>query len=278
METPLYHFEQFMEPDFPICTSDPPYKKLFVHSHFHKAAELNMITSGQAQVIVGSKQFHCRKGDIIFIPPYTVHQIISITEDVRLRGIIFEFSIIEAAHISIDYEKLFTRYLKLHPIILPMHPCYKQLKEYIEIILKTYDEPSAYQKMQLLSYLLLTTSCLMQHYSLLDNMTSKRYSRLLPVLQYVEEHYAEKIQLSELSNLIYICDDQLIRLFKEVTGEPPIRYIMNLRIEAAMRLLASTDLSTAAIAEQTGFGSANYLNRVFKQKLHMSPLVYRKRK
>ena len=70
------------------------------------------------------------------------------------------------------------------------------------------------------------------------------------MLAYVEAHYAEKIQISELSEIIHVCDDRLIRLFKEVTGETPIEYIMNLRIEAGIKLLSATEFSIVEIAEQ----------------------------
>ena len=50
---------------------------------------------------------------------------------------------------------------------------------------------------------------------------------------------------------------------------------MNLRIEAAIKLLSSTDLSIADIAYQTGFGSATYMTRVFKKKLNTTPGKYR---
>ena len=83
------------------------------------------------------------------------------------------------------------------------------------------------------------------------------------------------VQISELSEIIHVCDDRLIRLFKEVTGETPIEYIMNLRIEAAIKLLSTTDLSVADVAEKVGFGSDTYMTRVFKQKLNTTPGKYR---
>ena len=101
--------------------------------------------------------------------------------------------------------------------------------------------------------------------------------KLLPVLDYLKTHYAQKIQLSELSSLIHVCDDRLIRLFKEVTGETPVAWLTNLRMEACIKLLATTDDTIAAIAEQTGFGSDTYMTRVFKQKLGTTPGRYRRR-
>ena len=115
---------------------------------------------------------------------------------------------------------------------------------------------------------------LIQIFQLEISAHDKNYRKLRSVLAYIEEHFAKKIQISELSEIIHVCDDRLIRLFKEVTGVTPIEYIMNLRIEASIKLLSSTELSIADIAEQTGFGSATYMTRVFKQKFGRSPIEY----
>ena len=116
---------------------------------------------------------------------------------------------------------------------------------------------------------------LIQSFQLEISVHDKCYRKLRLVLDYVEQHFAEKIQISELSEIIHVCDDRLIRLFKEVTGVTPIEYIMNLRMEAAIKLLSATELSVADIADQTGFGSATYMTRVFKQKLNTTPGKYR---
>ncbi len=87
--------------------------------------------------------------------------------------------------------------------------------------------------------------------------------------------YTEKIRISDLSGLLYTCDDQLIRLFKTVTGETPMEYIMNMRVESALKLLTTTELPVSDIAEQTGFGTANYMTRIFREKLHRTPRSYR---
>ena len=118
---------------------------------------------------------------------------------------------------------------------------------------------------------------LIRTFALEVSIHDKNYRKLRPVLKYIEEHFAEKIQISRLSETIHVCDDRLIRLFKEVTGETPIEYIMNLRIESAIKLLSAGELSIAEIAEQTGFGSDTYMTRVFKQKLNTTPGKYRRK-
>ena len=96
------------------------------------------------------------------------------------------------------------------------------------------------------------------------------------MLAHIDEHYMDKIQISQLSDIIHVCDDRLIRLFKEVTGETPVEYVMNLRIEQGIKLLTSTDLPITEVAERTGFGSDTYMTRIFKKKLNTTPGKYRR--
>ena len=59
------------------------------------------------------------------------------------------------------------------------------------------------------------------------------------------------------------------------TGTTPGKYILNMRIEASIHFLTTTELSLEEIAERTGFGSATYMNRIFRQKLNCTPGKFR---
>ena len=59
-------------------------------------------------------------------------------------------------------------------------------------------------------------------------------------------------------------------------GQSIVDYINNRRIEAAQKLLETTELSISAVAEQTGFASAAHFRRVFREVMGTGPLQYRK--
>lgn len=280
MNQSQYRFEQFIERDFPLYISNPTNKIVLTQSHYHKAAELILVTQGTVQIMIGTNSLTCGKGDIIFVPSLTMHEVIGLSEDAHIRGIIYEFSLLETFHIQVDFQTLLQNKPKLTPTISAKHPCYERLYEHYNHMLTVYDALSAgalsiSSKMQLQSYLLLINADLVRAFDLEDRSVSPNYTRLRSVLDYIEKHFTEKIRISELSELLYTCDDQLIRLFKTVTGETPMEYIMNLRLEAAMKLLTATELSMSQIAEQTGFGTANYMTRTFRNKLHRTPRSYR---
>lgn len=68
---------------------------------------------------------------------------------------------------------------------------------------------------------------------------------------------------------------QLDRLFLRIRGETPLRFLTQLRIERAMRLLADPELKLEAVANQCGFSSASNLCRAFKAARGSSPTRWR---
>ncbi len=67
------------------------------------------------------------------------------------------------------------------------------------------------------------------------------------------------------------------RLFTAQVGESPARYVERMRIEAARRLLESSDSGLAAIGAHCGFGSAETLRRAFQRRVGVAPDAYRQR-
>ncbi|MEV5838830.1 helix-turn-helix domain-containing protein [Nocardia sp. NPDC052112] len=65
------------------------------------------------------------------------------------------------------------------------------------------------------------------------------------------------------------------RTFRAETGTTPAYFIENLRLEAARRLLESTDLTVDAIARTVGYKHGKTLHRVIARRLSTTPDVYR---
>ena len=97
------------------------------------------------------------------------------------------------------------------------------------------------------------------------------------VCAYLAANYRQKFSLTEVAARFYLSPYYLSRLFRRVTGQSIVDYLNNRRIEAAQKLLETTELSISTIAEQTGFASAAHFRRVFREVMDISPLQYRKK-
>ena len=97
------------------------------------------------------------------------------------------------------------------------------------------------------------------------------------VLEYIQNHYMEKLTLEELAGLEYISKSYLSRKFRQLTGDSVIGYINAMRIQKASELLISTSMGVDEIGALVGFDSPKYFCRVFKEKMQETPSNFRKR-
>lgn len=73
------------------------------------------------------------------------------------------------------------------------------------------------------------------------------------------------------------CQDYLCRLFRQEMGTTPHKYLMDLRLRAAVDALrAGRDSSVTEIAHKCGYNDSLYFSRVFKKRYGLSPREYAK--
>jgi len=95
-------------------------------------------------------------------------------------------------------------------------------------------------------------------------------------IQYIQNHYAEKIKVKDLSALCHLSENHFRRLFLAEMGASPLSYINFVRINQACTLLNTSNQSILSIAGNSGFNSVASFNRNFKDILGVSPRDYRK--
>lgn len=92
----------------------------------------------------------------------------------------------------------------------------------------------------------------------------------------LENRYDEKIQLKNLAQDVGLSPFYLNRLFKEKTGFTPRQYLEKVRIQKAVLLLKTTDLSSTEIGFQVGYENLSSFYKAFKNVTGCSPGEYRK--
>jgi AraC family transcriptional regulator len=86
----------------------------------------------------------------------------------------------------------------------------------------------------------------------------------------------EPVSLSELARACKLSPGHFARAFRQTTGQPPHRWLMEQRIEKAKQLLVDTTLSLAQIAQTCGFADQSHFTRVFAQLVQSSPGQWRR--
>jgi signal transduction histidine kinase/ligand-binding sensor domain-containing protein/AraC-like DNA-binding protein len=80
--------------------------------------------------------------------------------------------------------------------------------------------------------------------------------------------------VEELSKKLYMGRSTLYRKIQALSGESPTDFIRSYRLKRGAELLKTTSMTILEVALETGFSSANYFTRCFKQKFHCVPSDY----
>ncbi|MEU0275676.1 helix-turn-helix domain-containing protein [Streptomyces sp. NPDC006307] len=94
---------------------------------------------------------------------------------------------------------------------------------------------------------------------------------------YVADHLTEDLSAAALAARMCLSERHFARVFTQETGTTPAAYVEALRVEAARRLLETTDQSLEEIARTTGLRSVETLHRAFRRQIATSPAAYRRR-
>ncbi len=92
----------------------------------------------------------------------------------------------------------------------------------------------------------------------------------------VHQHPERPWTVASLASRVGLSERHFTRVFRAEVGESPGRYLDRVRVEAARSILESESTGLDAIADRTGFGSAETLRRAFHRRLGISPAAYRR--
>jgi transcriptional regulator GlxA family with amidase domain len=100
---------------------------------------------------------------------------------------------------------------------------------------------------------------------------------LRDVQDWMTDHLDDDLSVERLARRAAMSPRNFARSFAREVGVTPARYVEDLRVEAARRLLETTARPVEEVAAACGFGTAETMRRTFVRRLHVSPSDYRKR-
>jgi AraC-like DNA-binding protein len=124
-------------------------------------------------------------------------------------------------------------------------------------------------------YLLMMLSLLIEKYG-------QPFERYIPECReeiqkacvFLQEHYTERIDLDQICRCASLSKTTLIRAFTRSKGVTPYRYLENIRINEAKKLLEQ-GISPVDVALQTGFSDQSHFTNFFHMFLGLALGIYR---
>ena len=256
-----------------IWYSDIPWR---YEVHDHSAVEILLTLEGSVTYNVGDQVYEIRKGEILIIPPDTVHSL-TMGEGSSRYLFLFEPDAIMSMRDIKSLAVYFSR---------PFHLCDGSDTQIRirDLLLKTRE---AYEAREMLwntvchSYILRIYTVLGQRY--LNGVRTKSADALRnmdpevinAVMTYINNHYRESLTLEHVAAFAGFSRCYFSRSFKRQTGYSFKNYLCQKRLQVAADLLIRTEIPMRDVAFESGFGSAATFNRVFRENKGCTPTQYR---
>lgn len=100
-------------------------------------------------------------------------------------------------------------------------------------------------------------------------------ARVRRVRDMMDRDYAQPLDVESLARAVHLSAGHLSRQFRRAYGESPYSYLMTRRIERAMALLRTTDLSVTDVSLAVGCQSLGTFSTRFTELVGVPPSVYR---
>jgi len=100
---------------------------------------------------------------------------------------------------------------------------------------------------------------------------------VLAAVRWIHDNFASRISVPAVASAVRSTRQRLERRFRQTVGRTVLEEIRRARIEAARRLLSTTQLPLVDVARHSGFTNAALLSVAFGREVGVSPAAYRKR-
>jgi AraC family L-rhamnose operon transcriptional activator RhaR/AraC family L-rhamnose operon regulatory protein RhaS len=118
---------------------------------------------------------------------------------------------------------------------------------------------------------------IVRSYQTRDMSNSGKLNRISEALAKMQKDFTQPLSVSALARECNLSVRQFLRVFHQIQGTSPIKWLTHFRMEQAMVLLTRTTEPVTEIASQVGYPDPNYFSRLFRQVTGISPKEYRER-
>ncbi len=274
--TPYTHRDLFLRMELPeqcpalvqVC---PSQSAQTVPLHWHPGGELLYSQKGEVTVLIDGESHLLRPGDFLLVSCYALHAIFpkNPAEEHDLMSVSFLPRCLgnrSALAVSRDAPGASAA------AVAEMQALCQQLREQTE---QERDDPAQAAAVSE------TLAAILRHIDA-DFCTGERRSnegnsRLFEALLYLEENYQENLTTKTVSDYFGYSREYFCRLFKRHSNQTFKQYLTELRLNAALRQLRTTDHGVGQIGMDCGFPDEKTFFAAFKRRAGMTPSQYRAR-
>lgn len=269
-------------PDFPFqyyLDDIHKFENHYVEWHWHTEFEFVIVTSGIIDCLIGTERITLSPGDGLFINSKIIHRFESAAGGL-MPNILFLPEFLSASTTAIYRENIAPVLQSDLPycILRQDDSANTALLEKLFYICRIADTRTPDK----LNILLAVLSLWQDFYCTYTNRfgisgnpkNMLLQSRMRCMMQYIFEHYKEKITLTDIASAASISKSEALRCFHIALATTPINYLVDYRLACARELLLTTDDTVTQAALSVGIENISYFVRTFKKKYGVTPKTY----
>lgn len=255
--------------------------------HYHLCHELFFVTQGQCTFRCGEQDYTCTQSDILLINAGTRHNILQLSQDALLYSLQFSFS--PSKQTPSFYSNLLSRLSS--PVLLQGQETLLTTLNLLrkEFALQESSYGTAISSLLQLFYIQLLRSLLdapaptlPQPFSITPPAVRDQPFDVVPQTYYkaILDSFFNSLPLQEasfaaLSGRLRLSPVQTRRIVKKYYGVSFQKRLLQAKMEKSQFLMANTDLSLKAIAEQSGYSAYHTFYEAFTSHFGQTPSQYR---
>ncbi|TLS51452.1 AraC family transcriptional regulator [Paenibacillus antri] len=243
-----------------------------VDVHHHDVYQILYALDGEGRIALEGRAHEAARDQVVFIAPGAEHAIVS---DTRLTLLVLAFDAAALRVLSALEPAAATALSRsfLHkPGALQSGEWRGWLRKLLHDQARAEQEPlgGSAVKLTLLNVLhMLAKSAQAPTAGDANTLRAERIRRN------IDEHYFQPFSLEALADKMGISSRYVNAIFKEQFGMTPVRYLTEVRIERARKLLAETDKDIVSVCFEVGYDTLSTFYRTFKNIVRLSPKQYR---
>jgi len=253
----------------------------YTNWHYHKQVELLLILEGELDVYVDEESFHLTSGDLVLIGASELH---SDRSHNLLDYIVLQFDLEPFFDQStIPYMRYFsetqTPLSKANYIFQENNTAKQQAVSYIHQLLHetTHKETGYELAVSVLVKQILLLLLRNDSRKVLIEQDNFERIRLKPVLDYIENHLTDHIQVEEVCKIANMSYYYFVKYFKKTIGLSFTEYVNYRKVKWAERILLTKDLSISEVGERIGMPNMAHFYKMFKKYNDCSPKQFQRK-
>lgn len=270
--------------DIPIRTAQDCLSSFFNMSalcHWHQDIEFIYIVDGEMMYFVDGENHLLQKGMGIFVNSQQLHYGYSSSgKNCEFQVFMFHPSLLcSNPYIESKYVTPIITNKNYKCIVLNSKSSW--MAEILNLLQKTFSLLQKKEKsFELKSQINISSLWLLIYEnSTFNSITSAADNKLVfelkSMITYMQNHYNEKILLSDIASSGAVCRSKCCSLFKKYLNTTPNEYLNKLRLQKSIELLANPNLTIIEIAFACGFSNASYYTEMFHKIIGMTPKEFR---